>query len=112
MKYNLNFVKYIIDNTPGLDINKRINPTQKPIKLIEWFLTKFSKKNNIIVDLFGGSGSTLIACEQLDRKCRMMEIDEQYCQVIVDRFVKFKKDRKETFKITKNGKDITTKFET
>ena len=48
---------------------------------------KFVKTDNVI-DLFGGSGSTLIACEQLNRKCYMMEIDEYYCSVIIERFEK------------------------
>ena len=68
---------------------KRQHPTQKPIKLSEWFLNKYSKKGQTIVDLFGGSGSTLIACEQTGRKCRMMELDPHYCDVIIDRWEKF-----------------------
>jgi len=43
----------------------------------------------IVMDLFGGSGSTLIACEQLNRKCFMMELDPVYCQVIINRWEKF-----------------------
>lgn len=45
-----------------------------------------SLKNNIVLDLFGGSGSTLIACEQLNRKCYMMELDPKYCDVIIRRW--------------------------
>lgn len=66
--------------------HKRYHPTQKPIKLAEWFLKRYSKYGHIIVDLFGGSGSTLIACEQLDRTCYMMELDEKYCDVIIKRW--------------------------
>lgn len=66
--------------------HKRYHPTQKPIKLAEWFLKRYSKDGHIIVDLFGGSGSTLIACEQLDRTCYMMELDPKYCDVIVKRW--------------------------
>lgn len=68
---------------------KRVHPTQKPIKLAEWFLKKYSKDEHIVVDLFGGSGSTLIACEQLKRKCFMMEFDPVYCDVIIERWEKF-----------------------
>ena len=68
------------------DTKKRVHPTQKPITLIKCFLEKFSKDNNLIVDLFGGSGSTLIACEQLNRKCYTMELDEYYCDVIITRW--------------------------
>ena len=65
---------------------KRYHPTQKPIKLVAWFLKRYSKKNDIIVDPYGGSGSTLIACEQLKRKCFMCEIDEHYCDIIIQRW--------------------------
>ena len=66
--------------------HKRYHPTQKPIKLAEWFLKRYSKDGHIIIDLFGGSGSTLIACEQLDRTCYTMELDPKYCDVIIRRF--------------------------
>lgn len=65
---------------------KRVHPTQKPAKLASWFLTKYSKKDELIVDLYGGSGSTLIACEQLGRKCYMMELDPHYIDVIIERW--------------------------
>ena len=67
---------------------KRWHPTQKPIALVSWFLCKFSKPFEVVVDLFGGSGSTLIACEQLNRKCLMMELDPHYCDVILARWEK------------------------
>lgn len=66
--------------------HKRYHPTQKPIKLAEWFLKRYSKYGHIVIDLFGGSGSTLIACEQLGRTCYMMELDPRYCDVIVKRW--------------------------
>ena len=69
--------------------HKRYHPTQKPIKLAEWFLKRYSKDGHIVIDLFGGSGSTLIACEQLDRTCYMMELDPKYCDVIIKRWEKF-----------------------
>lgn len=65
---------------------KRCHPTQKPTALVQWFLDRYSKENQIILDLYGGSGSTLIACEQLNRKCFMMELDEHYCDVIIQRW--------------------------
>ena len=65
---------------------KRFHPTQKPVLLAKWFLDRYSKDNQSIVDLFGGSGSTLIACEQLNRKCYTMELDEHYCDVIITRW--------------------------
>ncbi len=66
---------------------KRSHPTQKPVALMEWGLG-FSKGKNVL-DLFGGSGSTLIACEKTKRKCFMMELDPHYCDVIVARWEKY-----------------------
>ena len=65
-----------------------LHPTMKPIALIENALLNSSKGNDIIVDCFGGSGSTLIACEQLKRKCYMMELSEHYASVIIARWEK------------------------
>ena len=58
----------------------------KPVELIERALGNSSRKNGIVVDLFGGSGSTLIACERLRRSARLMEIDPRYCDVIIQRW--------------------------
>lgn len=58
-----------------------------PVQFVENFVSKFS--DSMVLDLFGGSGSTLIACEKTNRKCFMMEIDEHYCSVILDRWQKF-----------------------
>lgn len=69
--------------------HKRYHPTQKPIKLCEWFIKRYSDDGNAILDLFGGSGSTLIACEQLNRKCYMMELDPHYIDVIIQRWENF-----------------------
>ena len=67
--------------------HKRFHPTQKPLALVKWFFDYYSLKDkNNVVDLYGGSGSTLIACEQLNRICYMMEIDPMYCDVIVKRY--------------------------
>lgn len=63
--------------------------TPKPVKLICNALNNSSKKEDIVLDLFGGSGSTLIACEQLNRKCYMMELDEHYVSVIIERYINF-----------------------
>jgi len=67
---------------------KRVHPTQKPLELCQWFTNKFSDSGNIVLDLFGGSGSTLIACEQTNRTCYMMELDPKYCDVIRKRYAK------------------------
>jgi DNA modification methylase len=65
------------------------HPTMKPVGLIERMLINSSKINQLILDPFGGSGSTLIACEKLNRRCFMMEIDEHYCDVIIERWQNF-----------------------
>lgn len=65
---------------------KRMHPTQKPVSLCANIIDDFTKDNASVLDLFGGSGSTLIACEQLNRKCRMMEYEEHYCDVIIQRW--------------------------
>jgi len=72
--------------TESQDIRRRVHPTQKPLKLCEWFFEKFSAQGAIIADLFLGSGTTLIAAEQLGRKCYGMEISPAYCDVIVNRW--------------------------
>ena len=63
-----------------------LHPTMKPIALIANALENSSKENDIVLDLFGGSGSTLIACEQLGRVCYMCEISTHYCDVIIKRW--------------------------
>ena len=67
----------------------KLHPTMKPIKMIGYALEKSSLKNENVLDLFGGSGSTLIACEQLDRNCFMMELDPHYVDVIIARWEQF-----------------------
>lgn len=65
------------------------HPTQKPVELPERAINNSSKLGQIILDLFGGSGSTLIACEKTNRKARLMELDPKYCDVIVKRWEDF-----------------------
>lgn len=67
----------------------RIHPTQKPIALHEWFFERWGKDGDKVVDLYAGSGSTLIACEKTGRKCFTMEMEPIYCGVILDRWQKF-----------------------
>ena len=63
-----------------------LHPTMKPLALIENAILNSTAEGDLVLDGFGGSGSTLIACEQLNRTCYMMEIDPKYCQVIIDRW--------------------------
>ncbi|HBZ09133.1 MAG TPA: DNA modification methylase [Bacillus bacterium] len=71
------------------DISKYVHPTQKPLELIAIPLKNSSKRHDIVVDLFGGSGSTLMTCEQTDRKCKTMELEPVFCDVIKQRFYEF-----------------------
>lgn len=73
----------------NIELKERVHPTQKPVGLLANILKDFSNEKNIILDVFGGSGSTLIACEQLNRKCYMMEIDTHYIDVIIQRWENF-----------------------
>lgn len=65
-----------------------VHPTMKPVKLMERLIKNSSKQEQLVLDLFGGSGSTLIACEQLNRRCFSMEFDPKYCDAILDRWEK------------------------
>ena len=65
------------------------HPTQKPVAVPQHAIEKSSRNNQIVLDLFGGSGSTLIACEKTSRDCRMMELDPKYCDVIIKRWQDF-----------------------
>ena len=60
----------------------------KPVELVANCLNDCTKKGDAVLDAFGGSGTTLIACEQLNRKCFMMELDPHYCDVIIARWEK------------------------
>ena len=70
------------------DAKTYVHGTQKPVGVSGRGIKNSSKADDIVLDLFGGSGSTLIACEQLGRKCRMMELDPHYCDVIIARWEK------------------------
>jgi DNA modification methylase len=72
-----------------LSPDKKIHTTEKPTKVSARAIKNSSKQNDIVLDLFGGSGSTLIACEQLKRICYMMELDPKYCDVIINRWEKY-----------------------
>lgn len=82
--------KMIDDKSTILRENKPLtndlHPTMKPVPLIAYLIRNSSLKNEVVLDLFGGSGTTLIACEQLGRKARIMELDPKYCDVIVSRW--------------------------
>lgn len=89
-----------------LEGKTRVHPTQKPVGMLADILKDFSEENDSILDCFGGSGSTLMACEQLKRKCYMCELDEHYCSVIIDRWLNLTGKKEEIFCI-RDGQKFT-----
>ena len=78
------------------------HPTMKPIPLFAYQIGNSSKQGDIVADGFGGSGTTMVACHQMNRKAYLVEFDPKYCQVIVDRMKKLDP----SIKIKRNGKEI------
>ncbi len=74
------------EHEPAVGGHKRVHPTQKPIRLAMWFFERWGDHGDVVVDFFGGSGSTLIACDQASRQARVLEIDPAYTDVIVTRW--------------------------
>lgn len=83
--------------------SNNLHPTMKPLELVWKAITNSSKKYQLILDLFGGSGSTMIAAHQVDRYSRLMELDEKFVDVIVKRYLKFTEDYENAYLI-RDGK--------
>ena len=81
-----------------------VHPTQKPVTLAAFAIPDFINENDLVLDLFLGSGSTMVAAHQLNRKCYGMELDPKYCQVIVDRMLKLDP----TLEVKRNGEPYKT----
>jgi DNA modification methylase len=81
------------------------HPTSKPIELLTYPIINSTQSNGIVLDLFGGSGSTMIACEQTDRICHMMELDEKYASVVLRRYVEFIDSSKGVF-VLRDGETL------
>lgn len=80
--------------------------TMKPVALISRAILNSSRKNDIVIDFFGGSGTTLISCEQTERICRMMELDPKYCDVIAVRYANLNECNADKISVIRNGKTI------
>ncbi|MDR3169803.1 MAG: site-specific DNA-methyltransferase [Candidatus Peribacteria bacterium] len=65
------------------------HPTQKPVRLVKHAILNSTKTNENVLDMFGGSGTTLIACEDTKRVCYMMELDPAFCEVIIKRYSRY-----------------------
>ena len=81
------------------------HPTSKPLDLLGYPIGNSTQENAVVIDTFGGSGSTLMACEQMNRICYMMELDEKYASVILRRYVEDTGDAAGVF-VTRNGQQI------
>jgi DNA modification methylase len=88
-----------------------LHPTMKPVSLLQRALQNNSKQGDEVLDLFGGSGSTLIACEKTARDCRMMELDPKYCDVIVKRWQEFTGEQATLEATGQTFADLTAKRE-
>ncbi len=82
------------------------HPTSKPLDLLAYPIRNSSQANGIVLDTFGGSGSTLIACEQTDRICHMLELDEKYASVILRRYAQFKGNGGEDITCERSGETL------
>ena len=95
-------------------VHKTVHSCEKPVSLIIDILDTYHK-NSLVIDLFGGSGSTLIACEKTGRHARLMELDPKYCDVIINRWQNFTgqkaihEEQQKTYEELKNGKTTTPK---
>jgi DNA modification methylase len=81
------------------------HPTMKPVGLWAELIKNSSKAGDVVLDTFLGSGTTLIACEQLNRTCYGMEIEPKYCHVIIERYRKYCADNNKKFECKINGQD-------
>ena len=86
--------------------SKYLHPTQKPVELASMAIENILETNKIVLDLFLGSGSTMVASHQLKRKCYGMDLDPKYCDVIVKRMIKLD----DTLTIKRNGVDVTNEW--
>lgn len=106
--YLQDLLEHIVDGETLWKVKKDntaqyLHPTQKPVEINEKALLNFTKKHDIVVDFFLGSGSNLIACENLERQCFGMELDTKYAQTIIERYTEY--TYIDTIKI--NGKEVS-----
>lgn len=85
-KFYKSFLEYTTTQYEDKPLKNDLHPTMKPIPLFERLIRNSSREKEIVLDLFGGSGTTMIACEEMNRDCRMMEYDPHYAEVIIQRW--------------------------
>lgn len=108
-----NFRSVVRQFTLSSEKKNRVHPTQKPVKLFEWIINKFDKESTFktVLDLFGGSGFTLLGAEQMNRTSFTMEFDPKFVDVIVNRYYKYIKDNNinKELKLIRDEKEIDIK---
>ena len=83
--------------------SKTIHPTQKPLEIPIRAINNSSRPGDLVLDFFGGSGSTLIAAEKTGRRCNTIELDPKYCSAIIDRYIETVNDNSQVFRINPDG---------
>ena len=83
------------------------HPTAKPVPLMAYLIKQSTMTNGIVLDGFHGSGSTMIACEKLDRKCRAVELDEKFVDVQVKRYIKFREGKYDDVYVIRDGQKLS-----
>lgn len=102
--YNADVVNLSVEgNHTFQTVNGCTHNTMKPVGLVGYLMKNSSKKDDIVLDSFGGSGTTLIAAEQLGRRCRMVELAPHYVSVIIARYIKLKKNYADVFRVETDG---------
>ncbi len=110
----LDLLKKVLNDLPDTVLRFKkpmrndVHPTMKPVLLIGAQVANSSQVNDLVGDAFGGSGTTMVVCEQIQRRCRMMELDPKFCQVILDRMQQLNPE----LTITRNGQPYTRHSDT
>ena len=86
LMYHHTWSGMVREGTRKEELKERVHPTQKPVGLLVQMIEEFTKEGDTVLDLYGGSGSVLIACEKTNRKCLIMELSKDYCDIIEKRY--------------------------
>lgn len=102
--YNADVVNLSVEgNHTFQTVNGSTHNTMKPVGLVGYLMKNSSKPGDVVYDGFGGSGTTLVAAEQLDRTCRMVELSPHYCKVIIWRYIQLVGKYDEVFRVNSDG---------